>query len=115
MPLFSDPRDPPGLRQSGRALAQSGALLLGLFGWCTVGLGLAHFLGWLAVLAAFGLTGAVLQQRSFGLTLAVELTALAAAFAALPEDGLEWAVAGAALILAGRALSFARLRLQTGL
>jgi hypothetical protein len=114
MPLFSDPRDPPGLRQSGRLLLESGAALLALFGWSTVAFGLARHGAGPAALAGAGFVAAVVQRSFFRATLSLEVILLAAAFAYLPQADLEWAYAGAVLIVGGRSLAFARRRLAEG-
>ena len=105
MGLFTDPEEPPGPEALLQRLKESGALLLALFGWATVALGLAEAKGpaWVALV---GLVATALERRARAVTLVIEVAAFAFALTVAPPAVREWIWTGALFIGAGRALSF---------
>lgn len=107
MPLFSDPMEPPSLRQAGKQVLRHAASLLAMMGWATLALGLAQHgseLWWLSLPGLFAALFAVRFPRASGV---LEVVLLSAGLALLPEVAASWGITAAVLVMVGRALAVA--------
>jgi len=112
MPIFSDPRDPPGPERGLRQLFRNGGVMLDVCGWSTVAVGVAQTgsaVFWLALLG--GLIG-LFQLRAIISTAVAELVLLGLLLTLAPPGRADWVWVGGLLIVIGRAATLAWLRVM---